>query len=91
MADANDVPAHRPMPELRIERGYARDRRGRDLGEATHPLQGRLGQVAIVSLDRLENGYQHVGLASQLLDGPIDEGEVKVRHGLKKGDSPRTR
>ena len=52
--------------------GDARDVAGRDLRQATHPLQGPR-QVAIVPLDGLENGDHLLAAAAQALNGLIDK------------------
>jgi len=55
-ADTNDVFAHRTMPELAVECGHAGNLRGGNFGGFIHATQGRFGQIAVLRLDRLQNG-----------------------------------
>ena len=80
VADADDVLADRPVAELRVESGNARDRSRRDLGQLADPLHRFAGQIAEMRLDRLEDGDDRLGAAPETFDSLIDELEIEVGH-----------
>ena len=80
MADVNDVAADGPVAELRVERRYAHNRRGRDLRQLAHALDRLAGHVAIMRLDRLKDRDHGIAAAAEPRDGLIDEGEIEFRH-----------
>ena len=80
VADADDVLADRPVAELCVKCGNARDRRRRDLGQPADSLHGLAGQVAKMRLDGLQNGDHGLGAPSQTFDGFIDELQIAVVH-----------
>ena len=78
VAHADHVLSHGPVPELRVERRYPGDVRRRDLGQLANPLERLLGQVAVVRLDRLEDGDHGLAPAAPILDRPVNEAQIEV-------------
>ena len=80
VADADDVLADRPVAELCVKRGNARDRRRGDFGQPADSLHGLAGQIAKMRLNGLQNGDHGLGAPSQTGDGFIDELQIVIVH-----------
>ncbi len=78
VADADQVPAHGAVPELRVERRDAGDLRQGNLAVLGHPPQGLPGQIAVMTLQDLQDGQNPVWIASQAVKRLIDKGEVEL-------------
>ena len=75
-ADVDDVLARRLMAELIVERRDAGDRGRRDLRQLADPPQGLFRQIAVVSLEGLEDLQHLLGAGADPLDGLIDECQI---------------
>ena len=85
MADADDVAADRAVAKLGVERGHAGDARRGDRGLLADPLQGLLGQIAVVPLDGLQDGNHHLRTAAEPVERLVNESHVNVAHLLSVG------
>jgi hypothetical protein len=82
MTDMNDMFPDGLMSKLVVKGGDAPERGGLDISDGTDTFQSRLGQVAILLLNRLQNGDDRVRRAADTLDGLIHEAEVFSFHRL---------
>jgi hypothetical protein len=80
MADVDDVFPDGAMPELVVEGGNTPERGGSDLGDGADPLEGGFGQITVMLLDRLEQGDDGVGRATEAGDSFVDKLERVIRH-----------
>ena len=80
VADADQVPPHGPVPELRVERRDAGDLRQGNVALLGHPPQGLARQVAIMALQDLQDGQNPVRIAPQAVQRLIDKGEIEFHH-----------
>ena len=80
VADANQVPPHGTMPELRVERRDAGDLCQSNVALLRHPAQRLAGQIAVMALQGLQHGQNPVRLAPQTGERLIDKGEIEFHH-----------
>ena len=81
IADANQVPPHGTVPELRVEGRDAGDLRQGNVALLGHPPQGLPRQVAVMTLQDLQDGQDPVWLAPQALERFIDKGQIEFHQG----------
>ena len=80
VADVDDVFADGAMPELVVEGGNAPERGRSDLGDRADPFEGGFGQITVMLLDRLEQGNDGIGRATEAGDGFVDKLERVIGH-----------
>ena len=77
VADANQIPPHGTVPELRVESRDADDLRQGHVALVRHPAQ-RLGrQVTVTTLQGLQDGQNPVWITPQTVERLINKGEVE--------------
>ena len=68
------------MAELVVERRNSRDRGRRDLRQLAHTPQGLDWQIAVVSLDRLQDLQHLLRAGADLRDDLVNERQIQLLH-----------
>ena len=88
VADADQVPPDGTVPELRVERRDAGDLRQGNVALLGHPPQGLPGQVAVMTLQDLQDGQNPVWITPQSVERLIDKGEVEFHQRAPEASDP---
>ena len=80
VADADQLPPHGVVPELRVERGNAGDLRQGHVALLRNPAQRLPRQVAVMTLQDLQDGQDPVWITPQTVERLIDKGQVEFHH-----------
>ena len=75
----------RPMAELRVESRNAGDLGGRDFRLLANPLDRLARQIAIMPLNRLQQGNHRLPPVAQAGDDLIDELQIELGHICRVG------
>ena len=78
VTDAEEMAALRPMPKSFIKGLYASYLGGRDFSQLANPLQRLFGQIAVTLLNRLQDRYDRVDFAADLVDDALNRLEIKL-------------
>ena len=77
VADADDMASYRAMPKLVVKGRNRRNGGGGDPGDLAEAVEGWLGKVSIMSLNRVQDGDQGVVLWAKLINRLIDKRDIQ--------------